>query len=865
MTEAQALAGIIAWSADCPPWQRDALRRLADDAQPNAADIDALIAICKGSAAADPVTPEHFRDPTQNAGAVHLRRVHSVSHVNVLAADQRLTFQPTGLTIIYGDNGSGKSGYARILKKVCRARTPNRADDIIPDIYDLAPGIPTAAIDYTIGGAEHTWVWRLGEATHPALTAVSVFDSRTASIHVDETNDVAYTPFPLKLLAGLAQLCKSVKDKLAVEAAAIKARTPQSITMPACSATSAVGRLLANLSPQTDPAAVEALATLTQEERDQLAQLTADLAGDPARAGRQLAALKLKVDGQVARLDGLFAAIGQANADELRRLAEARETTRQAAAAASGALFRDEPLPNIGTEAWRALWESARHYSEHEAYPGKPFPVTQAGNVCVLCQQDITPLAAERLNRFEAFVRDDSQQRAAMARGAHDEARRRLHAAAIQHAEARAIVSTLRDDLCQVELADAVRRQLIAARLRHRLIDRHHADQARPMDLPGLTYSRQEVTDVGEELRTRALALAAKAGSPERAAMTAAQAALADRQWLAGVKADVLAEIERRRQLAGLDIAQRETATNRITIKSTETAQALVTDALRAQFAQEVASFNIAGLAVELQQKNSAQGIPRFKVALTRKPAANVGQVLSEGEHRCVALAAFMAELATAGNRSSIVFDDPVSSLDHMHREAVAKRLIAAAAHRQVIVLTHDLAFLFELERAANDAQPRAQVQIGSVTRGADKAGFCRNSPPFKARRVVDIAASLTRQLENERRHHEVGDEESWRRTVKSIASDLRDTWEAAVEETVGHVIRRLSHKVNTPGLIKLTVVTTVDCESMRDGYGRCSEMLHSAAIELNRPLPRPEALTAEINALAGWAADIRQRQDAVR
>ena len=49
--------------------------------------------------------------------------MHGVRHVNALAPDQRLTLHRVGLTIIYGDNGSGKSGYARILKKVCRART----------------------------------------------------------------------------------------------------------------------------------------------------------------------------------------------------------------------------------------------------------------------------------------------------------------------------------------------------------------------------------------------------------------------------------------------------------------------------------------------------------------------------------------------------------------------------------------------------------------------------------------------------------------------------------------------------------------------------------------------------------------------
>ena len=277
------------------------------------------------------------------------------------------------------------------------------------------------------------------------------------------------------------------------------------------------------------------------------------------------------------------------------------------------------------------------------------------------------------------------------------------------------------------------------------------------------------------------------------------------------------------------------------------------------------ASFHIGDLAVELKQSSSAQGVPRFKVALTRKPNAAVGQVLSEGEHRCVALAAFLAELATNENKSGIVFDDPVSSLDHMHREAVAARLITEAANRQVVVFTHDLAFLFELDRAARDADPAPQINISSVSRGSDKAGFCQTHPPFKARRVSDIAASLTNRLAAERRHHEQGDQDQWRNTVKGVATELRDTWEIAVEEAVGHVTRRLSNKVDTAGLVKMTVITVPDCESMRDGFGRCSELLHSVSAVLNRPLPTPDQLTAEITALSTWADDVRQRQQAAR
>lgn len=864
-TEAEALANILEWAADSPGWQRDALRRLATQTTLGPAELDELVDICKGDSPAIPLETGHLRDPSRDQGDVRLRRVRDVQHVNALAPNQRLTLRRVGLTIIYGDNGSGKSGYARILKKACRARMPTRSEEILPDIYSPAPGTPSAMIEYEISGQNHTCAWHLGQVPDTALSAVSVFDSHTASVHVDEANEVAYTPFPLKLLGELAQLCRQVKDKLAAEIKQIKVQTPEAIKAPACSQETAVGKLMLRLTDNTAPAMVEALAVLNQAEKDRLAQLTADLAGDPARAARQLATLKAKVDGHISRLDRLFASISDDVANNLRRLAVDSDAAREAAKAASGSLFRNEPLPQIGSEVWQALWASARAFSDKEAYPDQRFPVTEPGSVCVLCQQPLKPDAAERLNRFETFVRNDSQQRAEIARAAYETALAKFAGEAVSLAELASIVATIRDELRQDALAAELKDAAIRCLWRHRQIKRRHAHPDAAFDARVVTYSRQALANQVADIEARAKALAAEAGSQPRAALLAEKTELADRQWLNGIKADVLAEIERMKQIARLEAAQRDTATNRITSKSTEIAQALVTDALRTQFVREVASFEIAGLAVELRQQKSVKGIPRFKVALTRKPDAAVGQILSEGEHRCVALAAFMAELATTESKSGIVFDDPVSSLDHMHREAVAKRLVTEATRRQVIVFTHDLAFLFELNRAAGDAQPKPEFAISSVSRGTDKAGFCRSEPPFKARGVSDITTSLAKQLANQRYHFDQGNDDEWRNAVKSIAEALRETWEIAVEEVVGHVIRRLSNEVRTPGLIKLTEITVADCEAMRDGFRRCSELLHSTAPALNRPLPTPDAVSSEINTLTLWAASLRQRQEAAK
>ena len=53
--EAAALTDILRWSADLPVWQRDALRRLCWQAKLDVAEIDALLAIYKGPAKAEPL------------------------------------------------------------------------------------------------------------------------------------------------------------------------------------------------------------------------------------------------------------------------------------------------------------------------------------------------------------------------------------------------------------------------------------------------------------------------------------------------------------------------------------------------------------------------------------------------------------------------------------------------------------------------------------------------------------------------------------------------------------------------------------------------------------------------------------------
>jgi hypothetical protein len=123
----------------------------------------------------------------------------------------------------------------------------------------------------------------------------------------------------------------------------------------------------------------------------------------------------------------------------------------------------------------------------------------------------------------------------------------------------------------------------------------------------------------------------------------------------------------------------------------------------------------------------------------------------------------------------------------------------------------------------------------------------------------------MGKHLENTRIQYERGKQADWYQTVRSFQEQLRTTWERAVEEALAPVIRRLANKVDTKGLFKLTVLTIDDCKIMRAAFGRCSSLLHSSADALNKPLPNPDVIKAEIEALSQWVADIQSRQEKVK
>jgi hypothetical protein len=410
----------------------------------------------------------------------------------------------------------------------------------------------------------------LDRAPDPLLSAVSVFDCRTANVHVDQTNNVAYTPLPLKMLASLAQSCQDVRQRINAEIKALQQQTPASISKPQCPPNTKVGKLIAELSATTTPDIVTALATLSEQEKTRLTVLNADLASDPARTARQLQASKNTIDRLIVHLQRLAAGLSDGKFEELISGHRAWKAAETASLAASGILFSHEPLPDIGSESWRALWEAARAYSQTAAYPGRAFPVTTDEARCVLCQQELQPDAADRLNRFEAFVKDDSKRREESTHAGYELTLHGIRALSVLEAQRADDLAFIRDQIGDAALADALRRSVVAALWRRRHILRNHVDHPDRPPPPLIPFPLDALGLHSRDLDTRATALLAQDDSSERRALIAERDELAAREWLAVTKDDVIAEIARRKEIAALQRVLSDTTTNRITSKSNE-------------------------------------------------------------------------------------------------------------------------------------------------------------------------------------------------------------------------------------------------------------------------------------------------------
>ena len=661
------LAEILSWSENRPGWQRDALRRMVVVGDLQDDDFEALTAICKSAHGLaehlkfEPFVIDHIPSDDRENGVVRLLNISHFDGVNALAQDQKISFGP-GLTVVYGDNAAGKSGYTRILKSACRARG---AEEILGNVLSgAAPPAPSASIRFTVGPEGAPQEWPGDDDDEESLGRVSVFDSHSASVYLREKTDVAFRPFGLDLFDRLSVACEQVQRRLDRGRQVLG---PGAV-MPELPDGTAAHKILAGLSSLTKPEAVLALGTLSEEEQQKRALLEKQLvdmqAADPAKVTKELQLRAARFRSLVSHLNTLETTLAK---NVLQAVFDARKdarTKRDGAQALRQATFPDGLLAGTGLEIWGAMWEAARSFSEKEAYKDKAFPAILDDAQCVLCQQQLEPEAGARLKQFETFVVSPAERDSRAAKATFAALFKSLDELTIVSDQTSELISEIRIE--DPRLSDNIESGLeIAAARRTETIVALKDWNELPADLPELVPMQDKVEVLATQLDQRIVELGKQAAQGDKDKVITELQELQAREVLGRNQALVVAEIERKAKIAAYELCLKDTKTNAITRKSTEVTKEVVTRKLKQSFSDELQKFRFTHVEVELQEAGGDRGALYHKLILKRAPGTEVPKVVSEGEARCLSIAAFFAELSTADDPSAILFDDPVSSLDH--------------------------------------------------------------------------------------------------------------------------------------------------------------------------------------------------------
>jgi AAA domain len=701
---------LSAWGRSLPDWQHFLLSRLvaAEELQDETLDeVFAEYLIDHNLVGPNAVRePRDMGLPQFQGGAPvvlsTLTAMSSVSGVNALAAGETLNFGPK-LTVIYGPNGAGKSGYARVLKSACFTRSKDTG--ILGDVR-LARNIqpkPTATFTFDDGSSI---AFVHGALCQRLRDGFAVFDSTCIRVHLDDRNAFQVMPYLFDVFPRMVAVFGKLQSKLRD---AITLRTPTADKFAIQHSTSEVATLLVTLTSQTNLVRLKELAVFGDTEAARLLAIEQQLV--ELRTTDPKAVIK-KNEQRIVDLDAVKASVAALAADikpvVVSNLAKAAEQIRslvEKGVALSAAQFGREPVQPVGTRAWRDLLSAAIAFSK-EAYPDDAFPAKANEARCVLCHQILDEASAGRLTQFYQMATSDTETELAGARQTLTGYGVAWGKAALttffaKESSARRTLQEL-DTALEADIATHVE----GYRLVVEALTQAVANESNP-GLSLLEYDSitERVSSLAERLQqdNEKLRLDDPNGLIE--ALLLEQQLLNDRKRLTDQFEDVATAVEDLKWVAkanqcirGFPATQRD-----VTSKQKALATELVAQGFIERFMENCTALKLV-LPVQFRFAGDAGTTDRkIEIANAGVTGVDPSRVLSEGEQTAAALADFLTEIELNGACAGVVFDDPVTSMDHVRKESIAQRLVDEASRRQVIVFTHDILFTNYLATAAED------------------------------------------------------------------------------------------------------------------------------------------------------------------
>jgi ABC-type uncharacterized transport system ATPase subunit len=838
---------IAQWIDDKPVWWKHTVRLVLEHGELEHDHFGEIYSIARMTHGLNPKTEEYndackpidFTGYTQEQGTVLLTALMNVEGVGALAKEQTLNFTKTGLHIVYGDNGAGKSSYVSILKNACLTR--GEKPQILGNVFDKAPVAPAAKIVVEDAGEAKEVEWSLASSNLDALKSIRVFDSESAHHYLNKEDTIGFKPMGLNLLTEITRAITQIKAIVEEDIMPGNGITP----LQPLNSSSPAAIFVNSLSDKTDEADLQKHKA-EPDEQDKIEPLRKEILEDQAQSPEtKRAALVQQKELFTPFLNytsDLLRYLGDKAFDRLLYLHSDYSKKQGKADEIKEATLSNLPLDTVTGVSWQTLWSAAKSFIEQEPKLNN-FPPTE-GDVCPLCLQDISGSTEEKLASLGRFLEDRAALEA-------KEAYKLFQHAVTQISAKTPSLENYKAALIELEKfipGSEKRFNTLFLQLTQR-----KPIFSKPSELPE-TISVLDV-DVLDELKEKIELIALQSEDIKSDADLVALIQekksnlqhLIDRQFVFNNQDAIRNNIRRYKTISKMEALGSECNTRQISNLSSQINQESTVKPLVLALTEELKQFGFIRFTVNAKTRNKS-GHQQFKLEI-EDAGESIAKIASEGEQRCIAIAAFLAEIKAENRKSAIIFDDPVNSLSHQWRSRVAGRLVSESFDRQVVVFTHDIVF-YKLLLEAAEAQDANHGSNALERTRKGLAGIVRYSAPWEALTTAKRIKVLNTELRDLKKVDQNGTDDEFRRLSREFYGRLRESWERLVEEKLlNKVVNRFERGVQTQRLKKLTDITDADITRIDDAMSKCSTYFtgHDSAPAMGDPYPTIEEVVSDL------------------
>ena len=775
-----------------------------------------------------------------------LTSLQNLKGVNALVENQKIDFC-NQVTIVYGINGSGKTGYTRLLKKAFHSRS---TEDILPNIHVTAGHSNVSAeISFTSDSKQYTLEYPHDKQENE-FRQFSIFDNKCVNVHLNNKNQFEFRPAGLDFFADLIEAFKKVEEKLNAD---ITVKSTPKDYSSLFDGESDIKSALNNLSAKTKIADLKKLIPITEEEKakrssleEQKAQLQA-LKKDKEIADLNiyktlLTTLKTSITGNNKFFTSeSLAEIKTAISDSISKDVIAKTDGIEK--------FKTDKIINVGSKEWKEFIGAAQAYAKQQESENETYP--KDGDNCILCLQPLSDEALKLIESYWVFIKSQSEQDAKDAQTALNTHKKNYEGLKFTMLPDDGVLTKWMLEKHNKEALEIKAHVQKQKTLSESIIEDITTKTAN--DRTAIQIDTTHIDTIIQGIEDSIVKLKENDPSADIKKLHDSIIYLNHKekleQHIAGIEAYV---INLKWAATATTKAKGKISKRKITDKEKELSSKYFNEAYINAFNDECKYLNCE-IGIAINHTGSAGTSYRQLFLKGKEPS----KIVSEGEQKIISLADFLAEMNLSEIICGIIFDDPVTSLDDERKGRIAKRIAEEASKKQVVVFTHDLVFVSTLISVCSE------LRIKHVCHWIEKRGvipgyvFLNNAPSYeKQYRNSEIPRS--HYVEAKKADSPPSQREY---LIKSAFTELRTCYEVLViNDLFKNVVQRFNERVSVDSL-KDVCFDDVLVDELLDNFGQCCRYMegHTHSDKYAYQKPTVENLNTEINRYDDIRAKIRK------